>query len=201
MNDADRDLLARALSFATAAHAGQTRKGSDAPYVSHVISVAGLVLGFGGSAELGAVALVHDTVEDCEEVTVEILREEFGSPVADRVAKLTDLLEGDSSDRKGRWIDRKRLYLAQVESADLGTRWVAACDKLDNLRGLLLDLEVEGHEIWERFTGSPAQTRWYFESVRQAVGNDLPERLVRELDRNLARLAEFVPEASPGSEG
>ena len=200
MNEADRELLARALSFATAAHAGQTRKGSDVPYVSHVISVAGLVLGFGGTAELGAVALVHDTVEDCEDVTLEILRREFGPGVADRVALLTDLLEGDTPGRKGRWIDRKRLYLEQARGADLGTRQVAACDKLDNLRGLLLDLDVEGEPVWERFTGSPSQTRWYFESVRRAVGEDLPRGLVLELDRHLVRLAHLVPEASPGTD-
>ena len=59
-----------ALQIATAAHAGQTRRNGE-PYVNHPIRVAERVEG-----ELNkAVALLHDTIEDC------------GMTVADLVAK------------------------------------------------------------------------------------------------------------------
>jgi len=38
----------QALLFATRKHAGQTRKGTPTPYISHLLSVAGLVLEAGG---------------------------------------------------------------------------------------------------------------------------------------------------------
>jgi len=64
MTAADQGLLARALSLAAKAHAGQTRKGGDVPYLSHLLQVAGLVLSNGGDAEAAAIGLLHDTIED-----------------------------------------------------------------------------------------------------------------------------------------
>lgn len=199
MDRESQELIARAFRFAAEAHAGQTRKGSDVPYVSHPLQVSGLVLMHGGTPELAAVGLLHDTVEDCPGVTLDLLEASFGTPIASRVAMLTDLLPEDTPDRKGRWLDRKRHYLANVESADPGTRLVAACDKLDNLRSLVAAIEESGIATFERFTGTPAQTRWYYEEVRRAVGSDLAAPLVREIDRLLVILRQVVSEASPES--
>ena len=44
MRDADRRRLVEALAFALSAHGDQTRKGTQTPYASHLLSVAGLVL-------------------------------------------------------------------------------------------------------------------------------------------------------------
>ena len=38
----------RALSYAAELHAGQTRKGTDEPYIGHLLGVASLVLQYGG---------------------------------------------------------------------------------------------------------------------------------------------------------
>jgi (p)ppGpp synthase/HD superfamily hydrolase len=54
-----------ALLFASRAHNGQVRKGTNVPYVAHVLSVAALVLEHGGSEDQAIAALLHDTVEDC----------------------------------------------------------------------------------------------------------------------------------------
>ena len=131
------------------------------------------MLQHGGSVLLATVGLLHDTVEDSAEVSLERLRSEFGTEVARRVAELTDLLE----------------------DADAGTRLVAACDKLDNLRSLVAELEVHGAAVFERFTGTPAQTRWYYESVHAVVAPDLPPVLRKEIELLLATLARFAPEA------
>ncbi len=196
-----QELLARAFRFAARAHAGQTRKGSDVPYLSHPIQVSGLVLAHGGTAELAAVGLLHDTLEDCAGVTAAILEEHFGAAISERVGLLTDLLEGDTPEKKSRWLDRKRHYLAKVGAADAGTRLVAACDKLDNLRSLVADVQVRGIAAFERFTASPGQTRWYYEEVRHAVGHDLSRPLIGEIDRLLAVLWRTVPEVTPEPDG
>lgn len=197
MDREEYELLSRAFSFAAEAHAGQTRKGGDIPYLSHPLQVSGLVLRHGGSVELAAVALLHDTIEDCAGVTVAVLEKAFGSSIAGRVATLTDLLPGDTPERKGSWLDRKRHYLTQLAAADLGTGLVAACDKLDNLRCVVADIEEHGIETLERFTGSPGQTRWYYEEVREVVAPGLPTPLLGEIDRLLAALKRAVPVASP----
>lgn len=197
MDHEAHELLSRAFRFAAEAHAGQTRKGNEIPYVSHLLQVSGLVIRHGGTLELAAVALLHDTIEDCSGVTPLVLEETFSTSIAGRVATLTDLLPGDTPERKGHWLDRKRHYLTKLEAADAGTGLVAACDKLDNLRSVIADIEEFGIDTLERFTGSPGQTRWYYEEVREVVAPDLPASLLREIDRLLAALKRAVPVASP----
>jgi (p)ppGpp synthase/HD superfamily hydrolase len=47
----DTDRFAHALDYATRAHDEQLRKGSDIPYVSHLLAVAALVLEDGGDED------------------------------------------------------------------------------------------------------------------------------------------------------
>jgi (p)ppGpp synthase/HD superfamily hydrolase len=193
----DPSRLAEALRFALQSHGGQTRKGSDVPYASHLLQVSGLVLEHGGDEDQAVVGLLHDVLEDCEGVDAQMLCARFGDDVARMVQSLTDVLEGDSPGQKSDWVTRKRAYLAHLVEADLRTRLVAGCDKLHNLRSTVADLHREGPSTLERFTATPEQIRWYYESLRGALGPDLPARLVAEFDALLAELRRYVPEASP----
>lgn len=195
MGPDDQARLAEALRFALAAHGDQKRKGTQIPYVSHLLQVAGLVLEFGGSPEEAVAALLHDTIEDCETDEDE-LRTRFGPEVARIVVECSDVLEGDTPGRKSPWRDRKAAYIAHVRDADGPTRLVSACDKLHNLRSMLADLHAEGPATLERFSGKPPQLLWYYREVRRAVGEDLPRRLLRELDMGIEEFAAFVPPAS-----
>lgn len=53
-----------ALAYAAELHAVQLRKGTDIPYVSHLLSVASLVLEHGGTEVEAIAALLHDAIED-----------------------------------------------------------------------------------------------------------------------------------------
>jgi (p)ppGpp synthase/HD superfamily hydrolase len=198
MLEPERQKLARAVAFALAAHAEQTRKGTPIPYASHLLQVVGLVLEHGGDSEQAIAAVLHDVVEDCEAIELDEVRRHFGPEVAEIVEVCTDLLPGDRPDAKSEWTLRKRDYLERLGRADARARLVAACDKLHNLRTLVADLHAEGATTLERFTATPAQTRWYHESVREAVATAVPQRLLRELDELLAELREWVPETRPG---
>jgi (p)ppGpp synthase/HD superfamily hydrolase len=190
------DFVGRALAFALEKHAGQTRKGRDIPYVSHPVRVAGLVLEHGGDAAQVAIALLHDVIEDCGVSEAE-LEARFGPEVARAVGALSDVLEGDTPDKKSPWRERKARFVARLADVDARARLVAACDKLDNLSAIVADLETEGPATLERFTGKPRQIRWYYEEVGRALGRDLPKRLRAELDDRLEALRRLVPEASP----
>ena len=54
--------FAYALAFAARLHAEQTRKGSDTPYVSHLLAVTAIVLDHGGTENEVIAALLHDAV-------------------------------------------------------------------------------------------------------------------------------------------
>ena len=192
----DQERLARALEFALKAHGNQKRKGTEIPYVSHLLQVAGLVLEFGGTIDQAVAALLHDTVEDCDGVKEEDIREGFSAEVARLVRGCTDTLEGDTAASKSPYEKRKGGYIRQIGEADPTVKLIAACDKLHNLRSIVADLDKDGAQTLDRFTGTPPQTRWYYESVRVALGSDAPKGILREIDALLVRLAVYVPHAN-----
>ena len=53
-----------ALVFASQLHREQRRKGSNVPYVSHLLAVVALVIEHGGDEDEAIAALLHDAVED-----------------------------------------------------------------------------------------------------------------------------------------
>ena len=99
----------KALEFATQAHKGQVRKGTGLPYITHPIAVADIALQTESLIErysskshkdeivetLYVVAILHDTLEDCESVTYDTLEESFGKSIATYVSLLTKQ-KGDS---------------------------------------------------------------------------------------------------------
>ncbi len=54
--------LAAGVEFALAVHSKQVRKGTDAPYASHLFGVASLFLEHGGDEEQAIAAMLHDAV-------------------------------------------------------------------------------------------------------------------------------------------
>src|SRR6516164_11306108 len=115
----------QALLFAHRQHAGQLRKGTPAPYISHLLGVAGLVLEAGGDEDQAIAALLHDVVEDCGgEPMLEEVRGRFG----DRVAKIVQGCTDAYAVPKPPWKQRKLDYLELLRSADDDIRLVSAAD-------------------------------------------------------------------------
>lgn len=85
------DLLDRAIIFAVKAHSGTERRGKGYPYIVHPLEAVEIVATMTKDQELLAAAALHDTVEDTD-VTVDLIREEFGDRVACLVAEETDSL-------------------------------------------------------------------------------------------------------------
>jgi len=86
--------FAQALIYAEAAHAGQVRKGTSIPYISHLLAVTALALEHGATEDEAIAALLHDTVEDCGGLDrLRDIRDKFGPNVADIVMGCTDSTE------------------------------------------------------------------------------------------------------------
>jgi GTP pyrophosphokinase len=187
----DAERFGRALRFAAQHHGQQARKGTTTPYVSHLLHVAGLVLEHGGSIDQAIAGLLHDVIEDCG-VAAEKIASEFGESVAEIVRGCTDLLEGDTPDRKSDWQTRKERYIAHLTTAADTTVLVSACDKVHNLATLVDDLRSHGRAYLDRFTGSPPQQVWYYRAIRAAVGMRIPQPLAARLDALLEEFAVLV---------
>jgi len=83
-------LVGDAEKFANTNHRGQVRKYTGEPYVTHCRAVAKLVEAADCGNEAIAAAWLHDTVEDCEGITMKTIADRFGPTVADYVHYLTD---------------------------------------------------------------------------------------------------------------
>ena len=111
--------FSRARAFCIAAHEaiGQKRKYTNEPYYLHPLHVATIVSSFKGTDEMVIAALLHDTVEDTA-VTLDIIEQEFGKPVAILVDELTDKFVdpaiGNRAHRKA--LERDRLATISKEA-------------------------------------------------------------------------------------
>jgi (p)ppGpp synthase/HD superfamily hydrolase len=138
-------LIAQALAWATAAHAGQIRNGSGGlPYIEHPRMVAATLAARGYDEATLAAALLHDVVEDSD-TTVEDLRGEFGDTIADLVAALSD----DESIESYR--GRKNEHRGRVAAVDGDALAIYAADKLTNMTTLHAAIEAEGMRVAEEY--------------------------------------------------
>jgi (p)ppGpp synthase/HD superfamily hydrolase len=139
-----------ALCYAARVHRHQRRKGTQVPYVTHLLAVAAIVGENGGTEDEVVAALLHDAPEDQGgEARLEDIRKRFGEEVAGIVAGNTDTFE----DPKPPWRQRKESYVARIAHEPESVRLVSAADKLHNARSILADLRSSGDELWQRFNG------------------------------------------------
>jgi (p)ppGpp synthase/HD superfamily hydrolase len=181
--------LQRAFRYAAEKHAGQARKQTAVPYLSHLMAVASLVLEAGGDEDMAIAALLHDVVEDCGGIPrLREVRKQFGP----RVAKIVEGCTDSFGEPKPEWMERKKDYLREVEHADRETRLVSASDKLHNVRTILADYRRDGEAIWRRFTGKKEGTLWYYRALSDEYQRRSPNRITRELAIAVAELESAV---------
>ncbi len=177
--------LQSAFRYAAEKHAGQTRKQSAVPYISHLMAVASLVLEAGGDEDMAIAALLHDVVEDCGGMpTLRDVRKRFGR----RVAKIVEGCTDSFGEPKPEWVERKKDYLREVKHAGAETRLVSASDKLHNVRTILADYRQRGEAIWTRFTGKREGTLWYYRALSDEYQRRGSNRITRELEIAVAEL-------------
>jgi (p)ppGpp synthase/HD superfamily hydrolase len=171
-----------AVKFARKAHKNQARKGTEIPYISHLLGVSSIVLEMEGTEDEAIAALLHDVVEDCGGAPMaERVREEFGDDVARIVLANTD------TDQKPKppWRARKQEYLDSLPGKQRDELLISLADKLHNARATLLDYRRIGDEIWPRFKEGREGQLWYFnELVRHftARADDLGPHCASKLD-------------------
>ena len=175
-----------ALWLAAFLHADQWRKGTDIPYVAHLLAVSSLVLEHGGSEDAAIAGLLHDSVEDQGGKTVlEQIASRFGSSVAAIVEACSDSTETP----KPPWKARKEGYIAHLAGVTRETLLVSLADKLHNARSILSDYRQIGEVLWERFQGGKDGTLWYYNALLVAFEErDEHGRLVEQFRRVVMEL-------------
>lgn len=159
----DGGMLNEAIEFATKAHEGQFRKGTKRPYIVHPIEVADIVTSMTQDQEVICAAVLHDTIEDCEGVTEEVLRKRFGERVANLVAC-------ESEDKTKSWEERKSATIRHLRTAPRDVQMIGLADKLSNMRDIHRDYPVLGEKLWTRFRmKSKEAIGWYYKSICEVL--------------------------------
>lgn len=166
-----------AVAFAIDCHKDQPRKGARIPYIGHPLGVAALVIEDGGSEDQAIAAILHDTVEDCEQVLEATIRENFGDTIADMVmwcTKLPDSAEFVRS-RLGEPpipLYGKRELVWRIGHSDfpVDALTVALADKYFNANAIAVDYEAIGESLWSRFNATRRETLEYYEGLSEVFG-------------------------------
>ena len=127
-------LVERAWKFAENAHAGQVRKSGE-PYFTHPCLVASILTDLMIDPPTIAAGLLHDTVEDCEGITVDTIRNEFGPEVAELVDGVTKLNKLDFANREEAQAESLRKMILAM-SRDIRVVLIKLADRLHNMRTL-----------------------------------------------------------------
>jgi HD domain len=167
--------FAEALTMAVELHARDVRKGTQIPYVSHLLAVSSLVMELGGDEHQAIAALLHDAAEDHGgEEMLATIGERFGTRVRDTVAACSDSLEPEGVE-KADWRMRKERYLAALETKDEDALLASIADKIHNARAIATDYKHQGEKFWERFAPRTREDQlWYYRSLLEVFRRRLP---------------------------
>ncbi|WKA60499.1 HD domain-containing protein [Planococcus shenhongbingii] len=177
------NLIEKAIQFAAVKHAGQLRKGTDIPYISHPFAVGMMLQKAGESDEVVAAGILHDTLEDTA-TTEEEVKVVFGEIVLELIKSASE------PDKTLPWEDRKRHTISKLASLSRNELAIITADKLHNLRSIRMDLEDLGEGVWDRFNRGKQQQAWYYLGIAEALAEALADRrtelpLLEELEKEI----------------
>lgn len=141
------ELIEKAWKFAEKAHEGQYRKSGE-PYVIHVIQVANILAGLHCSPKTIAAGLLHDTMEDVDWVTYDVLEKEFSKEIADLVEAVTKVgkINREFKDEKEyQASNHRKIFIAMAK--DIRVILIKLADRLHNMRTLEYQPEAKQQRI------------------------------------------------------
>ena len=191
-----------AIEYARQLHT-EFRKGTDIPYMAHLLGVAALVMGEAGGGvlvteDMVIAALLHDVVEDHGGLMrLHEVEQRFGANVARMVKGLSDSF-AEGQQPKDEWKKRKSEYIERLRHEPDDVLLISAADKLYNAKAILDDFEDIGEAIWKRFNRGADQQIWYFDELLAVYLSRPRNRIVNELECVVGELAALTPKVSSG---
>ena len=185
----------RAFAHALEVHGAMKRKGTDIPYMAHLLGVTSLVLQYGGTEDEAIGALLHDAAEDGGGLPeLARIRDAFG----DAVARIVDGCSDSFETPKKPWLERKRAYIARVPGEPTSVILVSVADKIHNVSAIIADYRTHRDALWARFNpeAGKAGTIGYYRGLVTAYGeapaSAAHQRAVGDLDQLVCELEELA---------
>lgn len=168
-------LLEDAILFATEAHKNQFRKFDGTPYITHPLAVMGMMTELTMEPTVLAASVLHDTVEDCKDVTLEVIHERFGEVVAGYVFYVTE----KSKKSDGNRAVRKEIDLNHYSKGSDVSQNIKVLDMIHNIPSMVLyDPDFAEVYIKEKKNLLTALTK--SDNMIWNRANNIIDRLLRE---------------------
>ena len=182
-------VIEEAFNIASHGHRDCVRKGTNTPYISHLLAVSALVIEHRGTEVQAAAALLHDVLEDTE-IDEFMLRALIDRPVVDIVVACSDTQKFP----KPPWRERKEKYLRHLremiaEPEENPAILVALADKVHNAEttaDMVLHKGKTAKEIYDdpNFNAKVDEQKWWYETlVTEFRKSKVAPGLVDRLDR------------------
>ncbi|MDR2534986.1 MAG: HD domain-containing protein [Treponema sp.] len=168
-----------AIIFAARKHAGQARKGTDIPYITHPMEVMQILTDNDCSEQVILAGILHDTLEDTNAT-----QEEIGSLFGNEVLRIVN---AESEDKSKTWRERKQASIDHQASDSLEAKLVCCADKLANLRSMAADKSTVGERLWDRFNAGKDDIHWYYKEIVKALCAVSEYKMYQEL-KNLTSM-------------
>lgn len=157
----ETDMLHEAILYATWAHKGQVRKGTDLDYICHPLEVLQILTTMRADTGLLIAGVLHDVVEDTK-ITLQDIALRFGSNVA-------AIVEGHTEDKTMEWMARKKTLVDKLEQGGRELKMLVLADKISNLRSIVSDMRRIGEKVWDKFGVTKEYQCWYYTAIKNAL--------------------------------
>ncbi len=199
LRNCDTDLISKAFYFCVDAHKRNIRASGE-PYYTHPVEVAIIVATEIPLDDVSvAAALLHDVVEDTE-FTLEDIRAEFGSTVAEIVDGATKITDVFNSHEVTQAASYRKLLLSMVN--DVRVMLIKFADRLHNMRTLQYlspqkqqRMAKETLEIYAPFTHrfGLGNLKWELEDLAfKYLNPDIYSQLKKELKAKRKAREEYI---------
>ena len=168
--------IRKAVNFMIDAHNGVYRKFSGLEYAHHPAAVAKIVRDRKQSKnkdKLVIAALLHDTIEDVEEITKDVIEDEFGELVASIVWELTSDKNKVSEMGKAKYILNKMLRMTSYALV------IKLADRLHNCS----DLDNGSDNFRKKYV---KETRYVLDGLNQRYLSETHKGLINEIDEKIS---------------
>ena len=183
--------LHNAIIFATLAHEGQVRKGTNIPYIVHPMEVMRILIENNCPETVIIAGILHDTLEDTPTKAEDIVQT-FGQDVY-------DLVRSESEDKSKSWKERKQATIDHLANASKEVQLVCCADKLSNIVTIYSDLQAIGEKVFERFNAPKDQVKWYYQEIAKALNKIDEYPMKKEFEGFVEKVFGAPPSSPPGS--
>lgn len=179
-------LVDKATQFIALKHDGQSRRGLDIPYSTHVFGVARILKNAKYPEEIVVAGMLHDILEDSDATEQEI-ESIFGINILQLVKAVSSI------DKSIPWRERKQLAIDSVKQLTEEEAAVAIAEKIQNLNAMAYVIQNNGEDAWFGNGANKSDQLWFYEKYFWEIKQYHPNsKLFKEFEQCVERLYSLI---------